>query len=92
MVAFALRTEHAKKFCAGDASYTIPWDTIALHYSEFLILQFSATNMPPYPFSWVNSDPIIQKLALDMPSVRIALRQPRKDRVCAHGVGSMQKF
>ena len=28
----------------------------ALHYDEFLILRFKATNAPPYPFHWDNYD------------------------------------
>ena len=27
----------------------------APYYDEFLVLEFIATNAPPYPFSWVNS-------------------------------------
>jgi hypothetical protein len=31
-------------------------DTIARpHYFQFLLLEFEATNMPPYPFKWVNA-------------------------------------
>jgi hypothetical protein len=26
----------------------------ALHYDEFIVLHYAATNEPPFPFSWVN--------------------------------------